>query len=334
MDMKSIPKVELHYHLDGSINLELLAEFMNESNDSVSVDEIKSLVQVDSNCKSLREYLKKFQLITKHMQTDYALEKTAYHAVKDTSSHNVKYLEVRFAPWLHVNDGLSIEEIIKYVLLGLKKGENEFGTIARAILVCLRNDNIEKNIEIIEQANHFLGKGVVGVDLAGDENKYPPRNYKRIFERAQDYKLPITIHAGEAAGPESIRDAIELLGAKRIGHGISLIEDYDLINIVKEKNITLEICPTSNVQTKAVNSLHDHPLRRLYDMGVPITINTDNCTVSNTNITKEYQLLADYFKFTQKDLQQIVYTALEASFAEKLLKKDIKKIIKDEFTVY
>lgn len=330
MDLRKFPKVELHYHLDGAASAKMLIEVAKHDGVALpTYDEaaLTAYIEVDENCKSLTAYLSKFELSKMCMQTEFALEHITYQAIEEVSKHNVKYIEVRYAPHIHTEGGLSLREVADSVNRGLQKGETDFGVVSRAILVCLRSDSFEKNIEVAELAVDMINTAVVGIDLAGDEVHYPPEQFEAIFKIAEENKIPITIHAGEAAGPENVRLAIELLGAKRIGHGVRAIEDKALLMLIKEKNIVLEVCPTSNVQTKAVSSWESHPVKDFIDQNVKITINTDNTAISATDITTEYENMITKYGLTMLQLKKLVINAIEAAFIDDEEMNRIKNII-------
>lgn len=332
--IRHLPKVDLHYHLDGSISPTTLIEIASEENiklPTFNLQELTRYIQAGESCKSLKDYLTKFHIPQMCMQTATALRKIAYSAIADVAKHNVKYMEVRIAPYLHTKNGLTIEEVVSGVLDGLIRAEKEFGIIARVILICLRDHPIQKNMEVIKTAGKFLNDGVVGVDLAGNEANYPPLMSRQVFELAKNYNIPITIHAGEAAGVKNIYDSIISLGATRIGHGIRLKDDPELVKLIKDRGITLEMCPTSNIQTKSVDSWKEHPFREYYNKGILVTVNTDNTTVSNTNITREYKILVEKYSFSFADLKKITYNAVNASFINDDVKTKIREVIKEEY---
>ncbi|WP_245805788.1 adenosine deaminase [Bacillus alkalicellulosilyticus] len=329
--IKTMPKVDLHLHLDGSVKPSTLLELASQHGIQLPTTNKQSLVsfmQIEDECKSLTEYLKKFDLVLPVMQTIEAIERISYEVVEQASFENCKYIEVRFAPQLHRNKGLSIEEVMTAVLRGLEQGQKQFGVISRAIVICMRHQSVEENIEVIRASSKYLGTGVVGVDLAGNEASYPARMHQEVFKVANEYHLPITIHAGEAAGPESIYDAVTYLGADRIGHGIRLKEDGSLFEVIKQKQIPLEMCPISNIQTKASESWEHYPLKEYFEKGLLVTVNTDNLTVSNTTITKEYETIAENFSLSTKEICTLIMNGVEAAFLP--LKE--KQQLADEFS--
>ena len=292
-----IKKIELHLHLDGSIREETANEILGK----------KCNLKAKDKCEDLNEYLEKFEIPSIILQTKENLERVAYELALDLKKDNVIYAEIRFAPLKHLNGRLSLDEVITSVLNGLSKVDIE----TNLILCMMRNDSFNDNKKVIDLA-HKYG---FPIDLAGAEAIYKTKDFKELFEYAKSINVPFTIHAGEADGYESIKAAIDF-GASRLGHGIKIIDYPDLINEAKEKGITLEVCPTSNVQTNAVNILKDHPIKKLYDMNVNVCINTDNRTVSNITLEDEYNKLKETFNFTNEDFLKMNLMAIEASFAQ------------------
>ena len=243
------------------------------------------------------------------MQTKENLTRISYELALDLKKDNVIYAEIRFAPLFHTKQGLTIEEVITAILDGLKQVPIKINLI----LCMMRGSNYEDNYKVIEAAYQFRNKGVVGIDLAGDEKNYPVNNFKELFEIAKDKKIPFTIHAGEADTYLSVDNAINL-GATRIGHGVKAIENNSTIEHIKQNNITLEICPISNLNTKIYNDISSHPIKKLYDENISITISTDNRTVSNTTLNDTYQILRDTFHFTKEDFIKMNQNAINASF--------------------
>lgn len=322
--LSQLPKVDLHVHLDGSVKPETIRELAIEQGNPLQIDsetELLSHMQVGETCESLKEYLDKFGFVLPYLQTGSALERVAYELVEQAANDKVSYIEVRFAPQLHRTQGLTIQDVILHVINGLKRGEQAFGTVARAIIICMRHHSYALNKDVVEEAARFYNKGVVAVDLAGDEAGFPAKLFLQLFEEAQQLGLPITIHAGEAAGAENVRVAITGLGAVRIGHGIRMQEDPEVVALVRERQIPLEMCPLSNIQTKAVPSWDTYPIRRYLEEGIIVTVNTDNRTVSNTTIQKEYEQLAEHCGLTMNDIAKIVLNGAKAAFLEEAEKQ-------------
>lgn len=313
---KKMPKIELHLHLDGSVRTQTACEILNRN--------VKDEMQVN-NCQNLTDYLSKFEMPIKVMQTKENLERISYELALDLKEDNVIYAEIRFCPLFHTNN-LSLDEVVTSILKGLKKVDIK----TNLILCMMRGLEEEENKKIIYLAKKYLNKGVVGIDLAGDEAKYKTKDYEYLFKLAKENNIPFTIHAGEADDYISILDAVKM-GAKRIGHGVKVIDSENTIDKLIKENITLEVCPKSNIDTCIVNEYKLHPIQKLYKSGVKITVNTDNKTVSNIDLTKEYQNLAFTFNFTKNDFLKFNINAIEASFLNNLEKEELKQIIIDKY---
>lgn len=312
---KSIKKVELHLHLDGCVHTGTACKLLNQEN-------LEKDMVVDFSNSSLSEYLKKFDIPNLVMQTQQNLTLISQELIEDLKRDGVIYAEIRFSPLLHTKGGLSFKQIIDAVLEGLKDDSVK----TNLILCMMRNATEEENLQVIQAASDYLGKGVVGIDLAGDESKYPTSLFRDLFNKINEFHIPLTVHAGEAASYTNIEEAINN-HAKRIGHGIRLIDNKELLNVAKERGITLEICLTSNVQTKAVSSYSSHPIKELIKQGVLVTINTDNRTVSNTTLSHEYELLNQYFGFSIHDFKALNINAVQASFLSPREKIELLKKI-------
>ena len=264
---------------------------------------------------NLAEYLEKFELPLGCLQTKEGLSAAAQDLALSAAKEQVKYLEVRFAPAFSMEQGLSVREILESVRDGLKKAEEKADILTGMIVCTMRNLETEKNIAMLKEAREFLGNGVVACDLAGDEKAYPTAAFADVFATAKKYGMPYTIHAGECGSREEIRTAIEL-GTSRIGHGIAMSGDEELKKEVAEKKIGVELCPTSNLQTKAVTDFTDYPFREFYDAGILLSINTDNRTVSDTSCTDEYMRLAEAGMFQEPMCEKIYMASLHSAFAD------------------
>lgn len=279
---------------------------------------------VDNNLSDLNDYLTKFSLPLKLMQTANNLERISEELAIDLKNENVVYAEIRFAPMKHLENGLSLEEVIESVLRGLKKVN-----IKTNLILCLmRGMSFDINEKVIRLAKNYLNKGVCAVDLAGAESLFKTKDYEKLFLLAKNLNVPFTIHAGEADGPQSIIDALNF-GAKRLGHGVRITEDEELLKRVIDNKIVLEVCPTSNINTNVFSSYKEHNIKKLYDLGVKVTVNTDNRTVSNITLTGEYIKLAEAFGFTVDDFINFNMNAIDASFISENDKNDLRKIFKN-----
>ena len=307
---------ELHLHLDGSLRAKTCLGLYHEQrlpSPTEDVDKMKELLTASTDCKNLEEVLRCFNIPLKVLQKDWALEKVAYELVEDLYKSGDDYCEIRFAPNLSLEEGLTQEEVTEAVIRGVEKGMREFPIKIGLLLCVMRGQNEDANMKTVEVCNKYRGSIVCGLDLAGAENIFPAKLYRPVFERAAYYGLPSTMHAGESLDLSNVYDAIEM-GAKRLGHGITVVNDENLLKLVKEKNIHIECCLTSNIQTKEVKSLDVHPIRKLFDEGISVSINTDNLSVSDSNHAKEIELAKKYLHFTDNELAEIERRAKSARF--------------------
>lgn len=322
--IKSAPKVELHCHLDGSVSPEALQAIIQRQGGGLTepYESYLSRIQAPSLCGSLDQYLTPFHYLVSWLQTKEALELAAYDVLLQAAKENVIYMEIRFAPVLHMQQGLSATDVVEAVLRGMRKGEQETA-IKSGLILCMLRGGSEQQIEAaVETAIHYRGKGVVGVDLAGNEAKYPPGLYRQWFRKAADARLPITIHAGENGPPEHVRTAIEM-GASRIGHGLAIRENREILALCRDGGILLELCPVSNLQTKAASSIEEYPLEFFLEEGLAVSINTDNRTVSNTTLEREYQLTS----LTMDKMKQLNLAALHHAFG---MEPHTRKALKEQ----
>lgn len=321
----NMPKIELHCHLDGSMRIPLVQKLLQQSGDAAGeggLETLREKLVAPMDCHSLAEYLQTFDLPLRCLQTKEGLREAAYDLARSAAKEQVKYLEVRFAPSLSMEQGLSVREIIESVRTGLKQAEEQADILTGIIVCTMRNLSVEQNLAMLKTAREFLGDGVVACDLAGDEKAYPTAAFSDVFAMAKRYGMPFTIHAGECGSTEEIRTAVEL-GALRIGHGIAMHSDPALQKLVADKKIGVELCPTSNLQTKAVTDFSAYPFRQFYDAGIPLSINTDNRTVSDTTCTDEYMRLAEAGQFKEPMCEKIYMASLHSAFAD----DDTKQIL-------
>lgn len=324
MNFKDLPKVELHCHLDGSLRVDTVLELMKEEGIDLgykSYGEIKNMLVVPNDCPSLKEYLKRFDLPLKLMQSRKNLKRIAYELIEDVNKENVKYIEVRFAPLLHKEKGLKVFEIIESVLEGLREGERDFGVKSNLILSILRNMPVDSSYEVLEGGLKFIGNGVVALDLAGNEVEGFAKDFEEAFNLGRQYGYKITIHAGETGFSSNVIDSINILKAERIGHGVAIENDKYAYELVRKNNITLEMCPKSNIQTKAVNSYEKHPVKKFLDDDLLVSVNTDNRTVSNISLTEEFYNLNKIFVLSKEDYKKIYLDSVKGAFCDEATKK-------------
>ena len=324
-----LPKAELHVHLDGSVRPSTLLELARSRGVSLPAEREVALANamVVERATSLEEYLERFSVTLALMQDVEALERIAYEFAEDHASENVRYVEARFCPALSTERGLKSSDVLDAVLAGLSRATSDFDIRTGVIVSALRSLSPDASREMAELAISYKGLGVCGLDLAGAEAGHPVRDHIEALRAAALAGVPITIHAGEGLGPDSIREAIELGGASRLGHGTRLIEDPELLRAVREAGIPLEVCLTSNVQTGVVDSYATHPVRRYYDEGVPVCLCTDNRLMSGVTLTREYEHARDELGFSWAELVRVASTGFESAFAA----EDIKASLLDRF---
>ena len=328
MDYKKYAIVDLHLHLDGSLSAKAILEVARKEGIKLPAEneeELNKYLMVPENCQSLNEYLERFALPNLVLQTKFGLETCTLDLLKRLADDGLKYVEIRMAPQLSTDKGLTQEEVVETLVKTLGKAEN-FGISSNLILCMMRGDNTkEKNLETIAVARKYLGRGVVAMDLAGAESLFPNEMFDKEFKLINKHNIPLTIHAGEASGADSVKSALKY-GAVRIGHGIHSIEDQTVLKELKDKNIFLEVCPKSNLDTKTISKYEDLPLKEFTKQGIKVTINTDDMTVSNTTLKQEYETLVK-MGFNEKDLKEFTKNSIEASFASDATKYYLLKFL-------
>jgi len=313
------PKADLHCHLDGSLRLGTLLELARDNGKSSLLpasteSELAEKLREIDDAETLEEYLAWFGYTIPLMQTRDALRRIAYELAEDAAAENVRYLEVRYGPVLHTEEGLSMDEVNDAVLAGLRDAEKAHG-IKSSVIVCGLRDRYESaSLAQAELASRYRGRGVVAFDLAGGEAGNPPKQHLSAFYQARNNLLGITVHAGESYGPDSIRQALFRCGAHRIGHGVTLRQDPDLLDYVVDHQIALEMCPTSNVQTRVVTAYETHPIREYVKAGVAVTVNTDNRLFSHTSVTDELFLVHSQCGVPADAIKQIILNGFRHAF--------------------
>lgn len=313
----SLPKAELHCHLDGSMRVETIVDIAKKEKVKLptnDIEELRKILEVGMDCKSLEEYLLPFDITAAVLQTKSALQRAAFELAEDAAKENVRYLEIRFAPLWHVKKGLKLTQIVDSVLKGTKEAEKKYDIKTGIILCGIRHTSPEDSMKVAELAVAYKNRGVVGFDLAGAEKDFPAKEHKEAFYLIINNNINTTAHAGEAYGPESIEQALHYISANRIGHGTRLRENGDLLNYVNDHRIPLEMCITSNIQTKAVNRFEDHPLKFYFDLGLRVTLNTDNRLISKVNLTDEYMIAVNRMGFTGNELKYLILNGFKSAF--------------------
>lgn len=336
--IKALPKTDLHCHLDGSLRIETVLELAEDQGVKLpadNVDDLKEIMQAGrGKNKSLADYLKVFDLTLSVMQTASAIERVAFELAEDQWNDGVRLLEVRFSPVLNIEQGLTLIETIEATKAGLRRAELKYGIITGIIVCGIRSIGGATSLTLAELAVAFKNRGVVGFDLAGQEENYPAKDHMEAFYLTLNNNLNLTIHAGEAYGPESIHQAIHYCGAHRIGHGTRTREDGDLLNYINDHRIPLEMCITSNVQTGSVSSFESHPIKTYYELGLRVTINTDNLLVSDTTVTKEFMVANKYYGFEMDDFKEIIIYGFKSAFIPYNEKKKLVREVVEELAKF
>jgi len=350
--IRKAPKALLHDHLDGGLRpatvIDIAGQIGYDGLPVTDADALATWFRTQSHSGSLERYLEPFSHTVAVMQTPDSLYRVAYECVEDLAADSVVYAEVRFAPELHINRGLSFDEIVDSVLAGLAEGEKASAVAGRPIVVrllvtAMRHAAVSR--EIAELAIRFRDKGVVGFDIAGAEAGNPPTRHLDAFEYMRDHNARFTIHAGEAFGLPSIHEAIAFCGADRLGHGVRIVDDIEVVegagvrlgrlaSILRDKRIPLELCPSSNVQTGAVKSIAEHPFDLLARSRFRVTVNTDNRLMSDTSMSLEMHRLVEAFGYGWSDLERFTINAMKSAFIpfdERLA--IIDEVIKPRFAV-
>lgn len=314
-ELKALPKVELHCHLDGSLSHTFIEKRLGRK---VSQSELS----VSDDCRSLNEYLQKFDLPGKCIMNEAGLQEAGYDVLRSMKQENVCYAEIRFAPLFSETEDMNCSKVIEALLSGLERGKKEFGVEYGVLTCAMRHHSGEENYRMLRAAREYLGSGVCGADLAGAEAAYPMSEFMELFTKVGKLGIPFTLHAGECGNPQNIIDSVQV-GAKRIGHGIAMRGHKGLQRELAARNIGIEMCPISNLQTKAVNITAEYPLREFLDAGLKVSINTDNRTVSNTTLTKELDFIQRTYGIQDEEIPLLMKNAADTAFASDEVKAEL-----------
>jgi adenosine deaminase len=331
--VRALPKTDLHCHLDGSLRLGTILELAAQQRVTLPADTPEGLAKAIHRgeiCASLEDYLTAFDVTLAVLQTEEALYRAAHELALDCASENVRYLEVRYSPVLHTRQGLKSTAILEAVLEGLRAAKRETGIKSNVIVCGIRHMDPQTSVRLAELAVAYKGKGVVGFDLAGAEEGHPARRHQEAVQLILDNNVNVTIHAGEAYGPESIAQAVHYCGAHRIGHGVRLRENGDLLNYLNDHRIPLEMCPSSNVQTRSVADFASHPLKFYFDFGLRVTVNTDNRLITDTTCTKELLVAHEQMGLTLEDLCTVLVQGFKSAFLPFREKQDLLRRVNAE----
>lgn len=320
-EIRKLPKIELHCHLDGSLSRKFIQARLGRD---VPAEELC----VTDSCGSLAEYLEKFALPGACLKDEEGLEGAGYDILETMSQEHVCYAEIRFAPLLCVTDEMGVAQAVAALLKGLERGKRDFGTAYNVIACAMRHHSMERNFGMIQAVREFLGAGVCAVDLAGAEAQYPMLEFMELFYKTKKLGMPYTIHAGECGNVVNITDAVQA-GAARIGHGIAMRGNPAVQKIVRDAGIGIEMCPVSNFQTKAVKNPKEYPLREFLDAGILATVNTDNRTVSSSSMTKELELVHNQYSISSEEMLLLMENAVQTAFIDDSMKSSLLQQLKD-----
>ena len=315
-----IIKAEIHIHLEATISPELCKKFAAR-NKVILPDNIFGN-KYAYEWSDFYDFIKKYDLVTSVIHTPEDYEELTYAYLKDCAANNVIYVEAMISSTHAKLKGMTYHSFLEGVYEASKKAENDFGIISRFIMNGIRHlgpESVQSTAdEVLKNPHPYL----VGFGLAGDELHFPPALFTKTFDMLKEAKFPITVHAGEWDGPENIRNAINLLHPTRLGHGVRSIEDNSLVEEIIEKNIVLETCPTSNIATKIYENYQSHPVKKLFDAGVKITVNSDDPPFFNATIAGEYEVMSN-LGLSEKDLTSLTYNAIESSFCDQGIKEKL-----------
>jgi adenosine deaminase len=316
--LRDLPKVDLHRHLEGSLRLQTLAEIAQENGidlPSTSIEDLRPFATVTGEEPDFHRFLAKFEFLRRFYPTRQVVERVAREAVDDAADDNVKYLELRFNPVaLARAQDFPLEAVTSWVCEAVTRAQRDRDIDVNLIVQIGRDEELDTAWELAQLALAHQDQGIVGLDLAGDEKRYPASRLTDIFRHARSEGLHVTIHAGEAGGPENVWEAVQELGAERVGHGVRSVEDSRVLRLLRERKVTLEVCPTSNIQTGTVRRLWHHPLRDLLALDIPVSINTDDPSISDTTLTDEYRIAMSAMGVTLDQIKRSIVTGAEASF--------------------
>jgi adenosine deaminase len=314
--LRRLPKAELHCHLDGSVRPETMLDLAREYGKMMPAADAATLREYMhvTDARHLEDYLARFETTLSVMQTAPALERISYELAEDAAQDGVRYIEVRYSPVLNVREGLTLEQAVEAPLRGLARAERVHGIIGRLIVTALRHLSPAVSQELAELAVAYKHRGVAGFDLAGAEAGHPAGIHAKAFEYVRCHDLACTCHAGEGDGADSVRQAVHICGAHRIGHATRLIEDASLTDYCNDRRIPLEICLTSNVHTRVASSYATHPFREYFDRGLNVVLNTDNRLMSDVTLTDEYVHAARSLRFTFDELARVALNGFESCF--------------------
>jgi len=322
----TIPKVELHLHVEGAIPFETLLRLIHKKEPGSPIKTLEDL-QEKFRYTDFPHFLEIWRWKDSFITDEGDFEEIAYQVLRDLSTQNVKYVEAFYAPGSYQQQGLSVQGITEALIAGKEQAYQDFGIRCELIIDLIRNHGQEKGLRYLNDVTPYLGKGVIGIGLGGPEHDFPADPYADLYQEAKQRGFRLTAHAGEAAGAHSIWAAVEKLDAERIGHGLRAYEDPELISLLKERQIPLEMCVVSNVKTGVCETIEAHPIKRYVHEGLMVTVNSDDPVMFHTSINMEYRVLLQNLDFTIDELKRLSLNGIEASF----LAREEKQRMTDQF---
>ncbi len=328
--IKALPKAEHHVHLLGSIKPATLMKAITDTGVDSPYDSIED-IERSFKFQNFAHFISVYKQIISLVTEERYFEPMTYELLESSKECNVKYVEMSFSAPDHTLQGLDFELMMKAIERGIRRGQSDFGVKADIRIDIVRNYGLESAMESLDMIEN-RPEGIVSIDIGGSEKEYPSEPYAEVYNRAREMGLHTVAHAGEAAGPQSIWDAVTYLGVERIGHGISAIQDEKLMRHLQETGITLEVCPVSNVRTRVVDSLREHPIRTFFDRGMSLTVNSDDPTFFDTDMNNEYEQLHEVLGFTIQELFQISLNAVESSFVDAETKQQMRREFQNDYS--
>ena len=327
MDFRAYPKVELHLHLDCSLSYNVV----HRINPSITEEAYQHDFIAPAKCTSLADFLTRAPHAVALMQTEEHLRLVVADVFEQFQQDSMLYVEIRFAPFLHTDGGLSPEQVVEIVEAATSQACASTGIEARLILCTLRHYSAEQSLQTAKLVERFRGTRVAALDLAGDEAGFPLAPHIPAYQYAAERNLARTAHAGEASGPQSVWETLRLLHPSRIGHGVRSIEDPALIEHLRKERVHLEVCPTSNLQTNIYNTFTDHPINRLYQSDISLSVNTDARTITDITLTEEYEKLHRFFAWEKQHFLRCNLEALHASFLPETVRQELMAQLEESY---
>jgi adenosine deaminase len=335
-DFRSLPKVELHRHLEGSLRLATMLDVARKHGMTLpaNVVRLSRLVQIqDEEPFTFENFLGKFNNLRMFYRSPEVIDRITREAIEDAAKDNVRYMELRFTPVaLSRAERFPINDVMDWVCASAKEGAKKYGVMVRLIVSVNRHESVELAEQVVWLAISKKDKGIVGVDLAGNEAQFPARPFLPVFNEARQAGLKITIHAGEWGGAANVREALEMFEASRIGHGVRVLEDDFTTALARQHKTTFEVCMTSNYQTGVVKTLKDHPAPKMLAAGLNVTFNTDDPSISQITLGNEYRLAAEDLKIGAEVLKERILAAAQAAFLPDAEKKKMVDALKKELS--